>query len=75
MQWKACAQLVSACYTDLIQSVCQTLLTDLLTLKISALVHLNSSAVGDETWILQAHIKVKVRAHGQFWNLLTVRFK
>ena len=33
--------------------------------------HLNSSGVEDEILTIQADIKLKFRAHGYFWNLLT----
>ena len=44
---------------------------DLLASKIATLFHLNSSGVEDEILTLQADIKLKSRAYGQFWNLLT----
>ena len=44
---------------------------DSLASKIEMLFHLNSSGVENKILTLQADIKLKSRAHGQFWNLLT----
>ena len=44
---------------------------DSLASEIASLFHMNASAVEDEMLTLQSDIRLKSRAHGQFWNLLT----
>ncbi|KAL2087224.1 hypothetical protein ACEWY4_018283 [Coilia grayii] len=44
---------------------------DSLASNIATLFHMNAPAVEDEMLTLQSDIRLKSRAHGQFWNLLT----